>query len=220
MTAYDLIPRLSADPGQDMATHLLVLYSIARFLPALKAVEIGADDGSSTLPLLIALGENGGHLWSVDPAPCEGAKIMAQASGYAKHWTFMQQKSEAVASMLPDDLDLVLIDGDHSAYGVRADWEHYEPKVRPGGIILFHDYQNRRDFPGIADLVDEIIRRAWYRWETCVLPYGWGLVCVRKRPDYMWFSDLTIDGCEHTRTRGTVCMPCWNDAKDRPDRPV
>lgn len=35
--------------------------------------------------------------------------------------------------------DFVLIDGDHSYPGVLADWEHYGPMVRPGGIVCFHD---------------------------------------------------------------------------------
>jgi len=36
-------------------------------------------------------------------------------------------------------LDFLLIDGDHSYEGVRADWERYGPLVRPGGLIAFHD---------------------------------------------------------------------------------
>jgi cephalosporin hydroxylase len=35
--------------------------------------------------------------------------------------------------------DVLFIDGDHSYAGVRSDWETYEPLVRPGGIVAFHD---------------------------------------------------------------------------------
>lgn len=37
------------------------------------------------------------------------------------------------------ELDLVFLDGDHSAEGVRRDFEMYAPLVRDGGIIALHD---------------------------------------------------------------------------------
>jgi predicted O-methyltransferase YrrM len=37
------------------------------------------------------------------------------------------------------ELDVLLIDGDHSEAGVRADFELYGDLVRRGGIIAFHD---------------------------------------------------------------------------------
>lgn len=36
-------------------------------------------------------------------------------------------------------VDFLFIDGDHSYEGVKADYEKYEPLVRQGGIIGFHD---------------------------------------------------------------------------------
>jgi predicted O-methyltransferase YrrM len=36
-------------------------------------------------------------------------------------------------------LDFIFIDGDHTYDGVRRDLELYEPLVRPGGMIAFHD---------------------------------------------------------------------------------
>jgi cephalosporin hydroxylase len=36
-------------------------------------------------------------------------------------------------------VDFLLIDGDHSAYGVRQDFALYSPLVGPGGLISFHD---------------------------------------------------------------------------------
>lgn len=37
------------------------------------------------------------------------------------------------------EVDLLFIDGDHSAEGVRRDFEMYAPLVREGGIIALHD---------------------------------------------------------------------------------
>jgi len=36
-------------------------------------------------------------------------------------------------------IDVLLIDGDHSYDGVRTDYERFEPHVKEGGLILLHD---------------------------------------------------------------------------------
>ncbi len=180
LTAFDITARLSGDIGRDTDAHLMVLYSIARFLPARLCLEIGVDDGSTTLPLLLGTAENGGHLFSVDPAPCDKAKLAVAASGYADHWHFAQTTAANVADETPDaSLDLLFIDGDHSAEGVALDWRLFAPKVRVGGIAIFHDKENRRDFPGIALLIDGTIRHD-ANWEQMTLPYGHGLTLCRR----------------------------------------
>jgi len=45
-----------------------------------------------------------------------------------------------VATELGDHkLDFLMIDGDHSYEGVKADYERYKTLLRPGGIIALHD---------------------------------------------------------------------------------
>lgn len=48
-------------------------------------------------------------------------------------------------------LDLLYIDGDHSFDGVIKDLSTWAQKVKKGGIIAFHDYENR-DY-GVKDAV-------------------------------------------------------------------
>ena len=74
--------------------------------------------------------------------------------------------------------DLAFIDGDHA--NVAKDWEKFEPLVRPGGILLLHDYIGPQS-QGPRTLVDEVIRPQWQRWECATLPYSYGLTIVRKR---------------------------------------
>lgn len=177
---HALVSELSADPARDMDCHLLVLYTIARFLPARLAVEIGVDDGSSTLPLLLGVAEAGGILHSVDVAPSVCAHEKVEVSGLADHWKFHQNYSDEFAEVCPRPLDLVLVDGAHGYDSVKRDWEKYEPLVRTGGLLLFHDKLNTMEFPGIARLIDQEIRPHWQKWECLTLPYGWGLTLVRK----------------------------------------
>ena len=42
-----------------------------------------------------------------------------------RHWT--------------DQIDLILIDGDHAETAVERDWNEWNGFVRPGGVALFHD---------------------------------------------------------------------------------
>ncbi|MCS5694107.1 class I SAM-dependent methyltransferase [Cyanobium sp. FGCU-6] len=40
---------------------------------------------------------------------------------------------------ITSELDLLLIDGDHSYEGVKADWEAYKALLREGSTVVFHD---------------------------------------------------------------------------------
>ena len=49
---------------------------------------------------------------------------------------------------------MLLIDADHSYNGVRDDFACWAPLVRPGGLIVFHDYC----MPEVARFVDQAVR--------------------------------------------------------------
>lgn len=55
-------------------------------------------------------------------------------------------------------IDFLYVDGDHSYEGCKADLIGWSPHVRPGGIILGHDYETHDGclFPGVAKAVDEV----------------------------------------------------------------
>lgn len=60
--------------------------------------------------------------------------------------------------LIADDLpyaDAVFIDGDHSARGVRRDYSLARSRVRPGGIIIFHD-DNGRTTIDVSAVLDEL----------------------------------------------------------------
>lgn len=63
-------------------------------------------------------------------------------------------------------IDLLFIDGDHHYAPVRADYLKFSPFVRPGGVLVFHDYVNDR-WPGVRQAVDEcaVASGAW-DWHT------------------------------------------------------
>lgn len=52
---------------------------------------------------------------------------------------FSTHVAEQVLAIAPV-ISLLFIDGDHSYDGVKADWDTYKYFLRPGSIIIFHDY--------------------------------------------------------------------------------
>lgn len=41
---------------------------------------------------------------------------------------------------ISSSLDLLFVDGDHSYEGVKGDWDAYKKLLRPGSIVVFHDF--------------------------------------------------------------------------------
>lgn len=67
----------------------------------------------------------------------------AVAAAYPGRATVIKDHSDAAARRIADgSLDLVFIDADHSYDGCRADIRAWYPKIKPGGWIGGHDYEN------------------------------------------------------------------------------
>jgi len=54
--------------------------------------------------------------------------------------------------------DLLIIDADHSYFGVKHDFHSYRHLVKPGGYIIFDDYGNPR-WPGLTNFVDKEVAK-------------------------------------------------------------
>ncbi|HEY6341556.1 MAG TPA: class I SAM-dependent methyltransferase [Bryobacteraceae bacterium] len=65
---------------------------------------------------------------------------------------------EALDSFGSESIDILHIDGHHSYEAVRHDFESWYPKVRSGGLILFHDIAVRNPGFGVWRLWDELAR--------------------------------------------------------------
>ena len=58
-------------------------------------------------------------------------------------------------NQIPSNLDWVYIDGDHETPGVIADIVAYVPKVKPSGLVLFHDHTWESVKAGIDKCVND-----------------------------------------------------------------
>lgn len=66
----------------------------------------------------------------------------------------LRKTSEEAASLVPDGLDLVFIDGNHDYEYVKQDIALWQPKIRKGGLLAGHDFC-RDVFPGVVRAVEE-----------------------------------------------------------------
>ena len=67
--------------------------------------------------------------------------------------TIIKKTSLEAAPEVPNELDLVFIDADHSYSAVKEDILTWEPKVRSGGILSGHDYWS--DAPEVIQAVND-----------------------------------------------------------------
>lgn len=83
---------------------------------------------------------------------------------------------DAVAHFDAESLDLLHIDGLHTYEAVKHDFDTWYSKVKPGGVVLFHDIEARMQDYG-----------AWRFWQdlqrehqTFTFRHGFGLGVLRK----------------------------------------
>lgn len=116
---------------------------------ASSAAEIGVFEGVTTKVIAEAM-HSSGILYGIDPffpgrlGICYGKliaeRVLARANLVGRvRW--VERLSFDAASLVPDELDFVFIDGDHTYEGFRRDWADWSRKVRPGGVLALHDTQ-------------------------------------------------------------------------------
>jgi predicted O-methyltransferase YrrM len=153
------------------------LFRVARGLgPQATVVEIGRSRGGSTLLLAAAMPAEA-RLFSYDlhakktPGPT-GPELDTELRGVLERYGLADrvelfvEDSRSVAHPSPR-CELVLVDGDHSYEGARADYQHWRDVVPPGGHLLFHDAAELADLSAahedVARLMAEIAADSDFR---------------------------------------------------------
>lgn len=124
-------------------------------------LELGSREGASTAALLDGVGVRGGRVFSVDIDP-------AFADSWKGHplWHFTACDSCDVkrlrAEGLPEELDVLFIDSEHTYERAKRELETWAPRVKPGGVIIMHDTES---FPGVKKAAQEVIAAKGWRSE-------------------------------------------------------
>jgi predicted O-methyltransferase YrrM len=112
-----------------------------------KVLEIGTGAGGSSLLMALAMQDANipGEIHTIgwDPDEANMANTRKRINNWpnlAKRIKMYEGKSADLAGKFPNgQFDFIYIDGDHSYEGVKADIKNYLPKLKPGGVIGFHD---------------------------------------------------------------------------------
>ena len=144
-------------------------------------VEVGVLRGECSREILREWGKCS-MLYLVDNYACGMGELVTAKSNLAP-WSLRFDwrigDSVAMAQEIPDGLDFVYVDGDHSYDGVKRDMEAYWPKLRSGGVLCGHDYNPRwESMKGIIRAVDEFaVKQNVELWtETSGSSSDWVLV--------------------------------------------
>ena len=162
-----------------MRTYTQFLHRLANG-KSLVGVEVGVFLGDNALSMLKHL--NIKHLYLIDPYWNAGKvkeKARNRLSEYQDKITWIYKSSIDGIKYLPNNLDFVYLDGDHTYSTVHKEIELYFPKIKEGGILGGHDYLSVPNST-VKQAVDEffINQQCGFKAE-CYLP----VAGIMGRPD-------------------------------------
>ena len=154
------------------------LFGLVRGMDAHRVIEIGRYKGGSTLVIAAAM-RGRGCFWSIDLA---GDTTRLERGRSARpvddQLADLCRRLGLTVTLLVGDsrvlevetgeVDLVLIDGDHSYEGARNDFTRFGRRVRVGGAVLFDDAFDHPVFrtthrSGVPRLIREIEAQGEFR---------------------------------------------------------
>ena len=138
--------------------HLHFAYDLVATLKPRLLVELGVDRGESYFTFCQSAAENktGSRCFGVDTwrgdqhAGGYDETTFAQVSAhnranYEAFSTLLRTSfDDALEKFDPGSIDVLHLDGLHTESALRHDLDSWLPKVRPGGVVLFHDVDVRR----------------------------------------------------------------------------
>jgi len=177
---YEALEKQDAPPGDpnhvDIQAHLPLLYAV---VPAGGVVlELGTRTGFSTTAFLTAVEEREGHVYSVDIKERWGKAF----DGHPQ-WTFIygdstDQPAIDAGGLNGQQVDVLLVDSDHSYEHVTREISTWAHRVKLGGVMLFHD----TDQEGVRRAVDELVGFTHWPVEEHEGSHGMAVVRVDSAP--------------------------------------
>lgn len=122
-----------------------------------RVVEIGVCKGEMAMPIMTECDLD--YYGIIDPALNNALGIYDFISKHPEVDLYEMTSLEASEDFEDSELDLVIIDALHIEKEVDQDTHLWTPKVRHGGIVCGHDYDNKR-FPGVKIAVDRFYNEA------------------------------------------------------------
>jgi len=120
-------------------------------------VEVGVWKGRHAFDMRVQL--NPKHMYLIDSFDVKYPENKHNMNGLLENIdgfndiTFIRKFSHEAVSDVPDDIDLVYIDASHEYEDVKLDVESWLPKIRIGGIICGHDFNDANVRNAVTELL-------------------------------------------------------------------
>lgn len=124
-----------------------ILRLLAESLGAQVVVEMGTSIGYSGIWFCLALRHTGGKLitFEIDPGRANQARANFKRAGVDSSITLIEGDAHVELKKLKEPIDLLFLDADKEGY---LDYlEKLLPRVRPGGLIVAHNMNQRQADP-------------------------------------------------------------------------
>lgn len=124
-----------------------LLRILAESTNAKAIVEIGTSTGESGMWFALALRSTGGHLFTheIDAGRAKTAQENFEKAGVADLVTIIQGDAHETVKQHKDPIDILFLDADKEGY---IDYlEKLLPLVRPGGLVIAHNMNQRQADP-------------------------------------------------------------------------
>jgi predicted O-methyltransferase YrrM len=153
--------------GRPFHFHSHLLYDIRSSLgnQTINYLEIGTAYGMTVS--LVASHPYTTNCYAIDLGFPEGVEVVVEKNvntfkNKTSTFTYIKGNSREVdvinrLKSQVDTFDFIFIDGDHAFNGVIQDFNNYGNLLRPGGVLVFDDYLDEWDSPGVRPAVDKIV---------------------------------------------------------------
>lgn len=142
------------------------IHSLLPFVqPGMKTCEIGVRSGQSSQALL----EKGCFVYMIDPwedydgydeknyyYDRDWNDVQEMIKAFPGQYEIIRKKSDDAKDDVPNDLDLVYIDGNHGYEFVKRDIYNYWPKLKDNGLLCGDDWSMPEVYKALTEFVKEI----------------------------------------------------------------
>ena len=134
----------------DTWQHMPTLYLLCLLKKPKIILELGCRTGNTTLPMLYAARQYGGHVYSVDIETWpEIQDFLVDKKSLSDFWTFIESDDLKLKWNKP--IDFLYIDTIHTYEQTLSELQKYEPFLQSGGIMTLHDICDNEVSKAISD---------------------------------------------------------------------
>jgi len=121
------------------------------------AVELGSFEGGTSIAI-VELMKKTSTLYCVDSFVVNGSdarpRFINDVLPNFKNMILIESATHDASASFDKPIDFLFIDACHENHGIQEDLRDWLPKVKSGGVVAFHDYNNEL-YPHLSARVDE-----------------------------------------------------------------